>query len=77
VDFLLRRQREFIAIEVKASKRFERSMLQGLRAIAALPGVVRRVLVYAGERSLRVDDGIEIWPIRRLSETLALGRLWP
>jgi predicted AAA+ superfamily ATPase len=77
VDFLLRRRREFIAIEVKASKRFERSMSQGLRAIAALPGVVRRVLVYAGERSLRVDEGIEIWPIWRLSETLALGRLWP
>ena len=77
VDFLLRRQREFIAIEVKASKRFERSMVQGLRAIAELPGVVRRILVYAGERSLRVDEEIEVWPIRRFGEALALGRLWP
>jgi len=77
VDFLLRRQREFIAIEVKASKRYDRSMLQGLRAIAELRGVVRRILVYAGERSLRVEEGIEVWPIGRFSDALASGRLWP
>jgi hypothetical protein len=52
-------------------------MVQGLRAIAELPGVVRRILVYAGERSLRVDEDIEVWPIRRFGEALALGRLWP
>jgi predicted AAA+ superfamily ATPase len=77
VDFLLRRGREFIAIEAKSSSRFERSMAAGLRAISELRGVVRRILVYAGERSLRVDDGIEVWPLRRLSEALALDRLWP
>jgi len=77
VDFLLRRGREFVAVEVKASNRFDSSMVQGLRAIAGLRGVVRRLLVYAGERSLRVDGDIEIWPLRRFSEALALGRLWP
>ena len=77
VDFLLRRRREFIAVEVKAAKRFDSSMTQGLRAIAELPGVVRRVLVYDGERALRVEGGIEVWPIRRFSEMLATGRFWP
>jgi hypothetical protein len=34
-------------------------MAAGLRAISELRGVVRRILVYAGERSPRVEDGIE------------------
>ncbi len=77
VDFLLRREREFLAIEVKASRRFDTSMISGLRAIAELPGMVRRILVYDGDRVLRVDENIEVWPIRRFSEALALGKLWP
>ena len=77
VDFLLRRGREYVAIEVKAGSRFDRSMTQGLRAISELRGVVRRILVYAGERILSVEQGIEVWPIRRFSEALASGRLWP
>ncbi|MFM9972331.1 MAG: DUF4143 domain-containing protein [Burkholderiales bacterium] len=76
VDFLLRRQSEFIAIEVKASKRFDSSMTRGLRAIGDLPGIKRRILVYDGERPLRVDENIEVWPIRSFSEALAEGRLW-
>lgn len=77
VDFLLRRGREFVAIEVKAASRFERSMANGLRTIAELRGVARRILVYTGERSLRIDDAIEVWSLGRLSEALAAGRLWP
>jgi predicted AAA+ superfamily ATPase len=77
VDFLLRRGREFVAIEVKAASRFDRTMTQGLRAITELRGVVRRVLVYAGERTLSVDEGIDVWPIQRLSDALAGGKLWP
>ena len=50
VDFLLRRGREYLAIEVKANARYSTPELAGLRAIADLPGIVRRVLVYLGER---------------------------
>jgi len=77
VDFLLRRGREYLALEVKAQPRFSSPQLSGLRAIADLPRIARRVLVYLGERRLRTDDGIEVWPLDFLLEKLAGGRLWP
>ena len=77
VDFLLRRGAEFLAIEVKSRARYHTGMLPGLRAIAGLPGVVRRVLVYGGRRSFRTDDGIEVWPLARLHKALAEDALWP
>ena len=76
VDFLLHRGREFVAIEVKAAKRFDSTMTQGLRAIGDLAGLKRRILVYDGDRPLQVDGDIEVWPIRVFSEVLAGGRLW-
>lgn len=77
IDFLLRRGREYLALEVKAQSRFSSPQLSGLRAIADLPRIARRVLVYLGERRLRTDDGIEVWPLDFLLEKLAEGRLWP
>src|SRR2546422_9661971 len=77
VDFVLRRGREQLAIEVKASTRFSSEQLVGLHAIADLPRLTRRVLVYLGERSLKMDDGIEVWPLYRLALTVAVGALWP
>jgi predicted AAA+ superfamily ATPase len=77
VDFLLRRGREYLALEVKAQSRFSSPQLSGLRAIADLPRIARRVLVYLGERRLRTDDGIDVWPLEFLLEKLAEGRLWP
>ena len=77
VDFLLRRGREYLALEVKAQPRFSTTQLSGLKAIADLPKVVRRVLIYLGERRLRTEDGIEVWPLPTLVEALAGGRLWP
>jgi predicted AAA+ superfamily ATPase len=77
VDFLLKRGREFLAVEVKAAPRYSTTMLAGLRAIGALRGVVRRLLVYGGARSLRTSDGIEVWPMGRFAEELAAGTLWP
>ena len=77
VDFLLRRSREFLAIEAKAAERYQTGMLRGLRAVDGLPGLARRLLVYGGGRSFRTDDGIEIWPALRFAEELAAGTLWP
>ena len=77
VDFLLQRGSEMLAIEVKSTSRYHAGHLKGLRAIAELPGVVRRVLVYAGERSFRTEDGIDIWPAERLAAAAAADRLWP
>lgn len=77
VDFLLRRGREYLAIEVKARPRVAAPEMTGLRAIATLPGIVRRVIVYLGSRRLRTDDGIDIWPVSTWLEALAEDRLWP
>ena len=77
VDFLLRRGREHLAIEIKAQTRFSTPQLSGLRAIADLPRLVRRVLVYLGDRRLKTDDGIEVWPLEVLLKALAGHSLWP
>jgi predicted AAA+ superfamily ATPase len=77
VDFLLRRGREALAIEVKAGARFQERMVIGLRAIADLPRIARRILVYGGDRYLKLADGIEVWPHGRLVSALAADNLWP
>ena len=77
VDFLLRRGDEFAAIEVKSRPRYHTGMLPGLRAVAELPGMVRRVLVYGGRRSFRTQDGIDVWSVERLHRALAQDTLWP
>lgn len=77
VDFVLTRGREHLAIEVKSSSRFSTKQLAGLKAIAPLPRLKRRVLVYLGAERLRTDDGIEVWPLRVFLEAIERGRLWP
>ena len=77
VDFLLRRGRELVAMEVKSQPRYHTGMLHGLRAIGELPGMARRVLVYRGKRSFRTGDGIDVWSIDRLQQALAENALWP
>lgn len=76
VDFLLRRGKEFLAIEVKSQKRYSASLLSGLRSIGDLPGVVRRILVYTGDRDLSAE-GIEIWPVETFVRALDDENLWP
>lgn len=77
VDFLLERQGEYVAIEVKSATRYDTTLLKGLRAIQELPGLARSLLLYGGHRSFATSDGIEVWPIPRFSEALAEGALWP
>lgn len=77
VDFLLRRDGELLAVEVKAARTYSRSQLGGLKAIGELPNVVRRILVYGGVDRLKVADGVEVWPVPHLLEMLAEDRLWP
>ena len=71
------RGREFLALEVKAQSRFSTPQLSGLRAIADLPRLVRRVLVYLGDRRLKTEDGIEVWPLDTLIAAIAQHRFWP
>ena len=76
VDFLLRRGDSLAAIEIKSQPRYNTGMLQGLRAIEELPGMVHRVLVYGGKRSFRTGDGIDVWSTDRLHQALTENVFW-
>jgi predicted AAA+ superfamily ATPase len=77
VDFLLTRGRKHLALEVKSGKRVDPDMLAGLRAIDGLKGLERRILVHGGDRRMRSPDGIEMWPLAALFDSLETGALWP
>lgn len=76
VDFVLRKGRELLAIEVKEAKRVKPEHLAGLRAIGEEKAVKRRILVYLGQDRLSLD-GIEAWPIHVFLQSLQTGALWP
>jgi predicted AAA+ superfamily ATPase len=75
VDFLLRRKKEFVAIEVKAAVNLGPADVTGLRAIAELGGIKRRLLIHLGERAFNTPDGVECLPAARFARELAEGRL--
>ena len=77
VDFVLTRDRHHLAIEVKAAERYNTAMLKGMRAIAELPGLTRRILAYRGRHSFRTEDGIDVWTLDDLHRALSANRLWP
>jgi predicted AAA+ superfamily ATPase len=77
VDFLLQRGREVLAIEVKTAPRLQAAHLAGLRAIADLPNVARRILIYGGARRLRTPEGVDVWPVAEFLKALEHDRLWP
>lgn len=76
VDFVLRRENQHAAIEVKAAERYNTSFVKGLRAIADLPGLARRIVVCRGRRAIRTEDGIDIWPIGTFHRALADDSIW-
>ena len=77
VDFVLTRDREHLAVEVKSAERYHTAMLKGLRALADLPGLRRRILLYRGERAFKTEDGIDVWPFDSLHHALRADQLWP
>lgn len=75
VDFLLRRGRSYTAIEAKSGARFRPEWLKGLKAIADLKGLKRRILVYPGNQSHLAEDGIEILTVEDFLAEIQLRRL--
>ena len=39
--------------------------------------LARRVLVYLGDRRLKTEDGIEVWPLGSFLTAVADKTLWP
>jgi predicted AAA+ superfamily ATPase len=77
VDFVLRQGRDLVALEVKADRQVFDGDLRGMRAIAELPGLRRRLLVYRGDRRLKTPDDIDILPVPAFVADLEAGRLFP
>lgn len=77
VDFVLGRGKERLAIEVKAARTLRPEDLRGLRAVAELPGLVRRVLVFLGPRRQVTNDDVHVLPLDEFTRELAAGTLWP
>jgi hypothetical protein len=77
VDFVLRRGRDLVAVEVRSGQRVFETDLRGLRAIAELLRVRRRLVVCRGDRRQKTADGIEILPIRPFLDELEASSLLP
>lgn len=76
VDFLLRRGGELVALEVRAGHKVFEADLKGLRAIAELGGVRRRLVVARTERRQRTADGIELLPVAAFLAELEASSLF-
>lgn len=75
VDFLIQRGKEFNAIEVKAKETLNSRDFNGLRTIAELKGLQRRVVVFLGDRPFQTEDGIEALPVKEFLQELQEKRL--
>ena len=75
VDFILLRNREIVAVEVKSGRVFSKRWCRGLRAIADLKGLQRRVIVYPHGPLLRTEDGIDVMSFDYFAGLLAENRL--
>jgi predicted AAA+ superfamily ATPase len=75
VDFLLVQGTALVALEVKAGNTFTEAWCKGLRAIAELQGIRRRIIVYPHGPILRTQDGIEVWPFQHFTAQLATNSL--
>ena len=71
VDFLLVRGAELIAVEAKSGRNFNEVWCKGLRAVAGLKGLHRRIIVYPNGAVLRTKDGIDVVPYQLFAEQLA------
>jgi len=71
VDFLLVQGAELVAVEVKSGNTFAEGWCKGLRAIAQLEGLRRRIIVYPRGPVLRTKDGIEVIPFQHFADQLA------
>jgi len=75
VDFLLVRGGDLIAVEAKSGQSFTDTWCKGLRAVAQLKGLCRRIIVYPRGPILRTEDGIDVFPFQHFSDLLASNSL--
>ena len=71
VDFLLVRGADLIAVEAKSGNTFMEGWCKGLRAVARLKGLKRRIIVYPKGPVLKTKDGIDVFPFQQFADLLA------
>ena len=76
VDFILIRGADLIAIEVKSGNAFRDDWCKGLRAVASLKGLKRRIVVYPAGPVMLTKDHIDVLPFQQFSELLENDGLW-
>ena len=76
MDFLIKKDSFFYAIEVKSSSRVRQEDFDGLRAIVDLKKLKKRILVYPKIDTQKTEDGIEVMSFARLNELLDSGELF-
>ncbi len=76
VDFLLLRGTDRIAVEAKSGNTFTDAWCKGLRAVAELKGLRRRIIVYPHGPILQTKDGIDVLPFQHFADQLADDDLW-
>lgn len=76
VDFLLKRDDEFLAIEVKSGANFSETWCRGLRAVSGLKNLRRRIIVCPRGPAMRTQDGIDVLSFEGFTSALSAGSLW-
>jgi predicted AAA+ superfamily ATPase len=76
VDFIVRREEEVVAIEVKSSPRVDSRSLKSLRSIKDLSGLRRRILVCGVDRPERTEDGIDVLSFGRFANESTADQLF-
>ena len=71
VDFLLVQGAERVAVEAKSGNTFAEGWCKGLRAVAQLEGLRRRIIVYPRGPVLQTKDGIDVLPFQVFADQLA------
>jgi hypothetical protein len=66
-----------VAVEVRSGAKVFDVDMRGLRAIADLSGVKRRILVFRGDRKQKTADGVEILPVASFLTELEGSTLFP
>ncbi len=76
VDFLLQKEGNFTAIEVKSSSQVSAQDYRGLKAIEKFPPLKKRIVVYLGNHIRRTKEDIDIWPFDFFCKNLEEGNIF-
>jgi predicted AAA+ superfamily ATPase len=76
VDFLIEKNGQYIAIEVKSAHHVHNNHFKGLRAVRDLSELKSRILIYSGEYRQKTEDGIHVLPLKEFLTILEQDELW-